>query len=703
MYCTVNGAKSQVSTLNRVDIPTETVMTHNKILEQILFEHGLEDASIYSFQVLLEDRLSFIKAKYNGKLDSVVDNLSHIDPTPNKKFTEWLTERHLKGDDVFNPDVRQGLYHFAKAKSTAHDTNIKNHTVQSMLDVAHMTKVHNEITHKKPEDLEKLYDKDGVIGYRIPSKESSIANYGHGRKYSTSWCTASSGSGNMFDGYDGDKYTMHFPNGHFLQFHHDSNQCKDPSDSEIDFSTDKRYGPYSEHVREFMHQTAKNPGDHVLHESRFGISKESFDYHASKYDESDDHEIAVAKHADKYKLDDEIFGKLLNSGYTTKLSRNPHLTHDQMGHLIKRATDSRVASSPALRGEHLDTVFSDLASRHDENSPYLIGRMKNLEPKHVDRLIKGTINGNDNHSDALRGIAENRNYKFTDDQIRKIHNEITGAQHFVAKQIGTYQKLPDDVLDSAVKAHAESIRQGFVSHDVGEFAQHNNLSEHHMNTLVDAFTSRRHHGSTDIKTFEGLYKAPQLTYEHSARLSESVAKKTDYLPSLFADRNHNIPHDHMVHILRNNPVDEANVQGYISRRDAKSSVAEELATKNHIPHDSYAMEGLRGLKDFPKEKFGDPDHAPYVAMQLHKHPSANKDHISDLISGLEKWSTSHNATISTKMTKNILNHPNVNAGHINRILKNWGNDWMVHDEVNGHAKVPPSISNRLHNSFFEAE
>lgn len=703
MYYKTRTIESQAIALNRLDTQTENTMAQTKILESILFEHGIEDPSIYSFQVLLEDRLSFIKAKYNGKLDSVVDTLSHIDPTPNKKYTEWLIERHLKGDDVFNPDVRQGLHHFSKAKSTAHDTNIKNHDVTSMLDVAHMSKVQSEVSHKKPDDLEKLYDKDGVVGYRIPSKEASIANYGHGRKYSTNWCTASSGSGNMFDGYDGDKYTMHFPNGHFLQFHHDSNQCKDPADSEIDFGTDKRYGPYSEHVREFMHQTSKNPGDHSLHESRFGISKESFDHHASKFDEADEHEVTVARYADKYKLDDNIFGKLLHNGYTSKLSRNPHLTHDQMGELIKHTSVHKVAASPALYGEHRDAVFNELASKDDDRSSYLIGRMKHLEPKHVDRLIKGTINDNDNHSDALREIAENKNYKFTDDQIRKIHNEVTGAQYFVAKRIGTYQKLPSDVLDSAVKAHAANIRQGFESTDIGDFAQHNDLSNHHMDTLVDAYTSRKIHTSTDIKNAEALYKAPQLTHEHSARISDSIAKKADYLPSLFAERSHNMPHDHLVHILRNNPIDEANIQSYINRRDAKSSVAEELATKNHIPHDSYAMEGLRGLKDFPKEKFGEPEHAPYVAMQLHKHPTANKDHISNLINGLEKWSDTNNATISTKMVKNILNHPNVNAGHINRILKNWGNDWMVHDEVNGHAKVPPSISKRLHNSFFEAE
>ena len=98
-------------------------MTSSK-LAQALFEQCMVDETIYSFSTLLESRIDFIKQKHNGKMDAVVDHIStHIDPTKNKKFTEWLVDRHLKGDDIHAPDVNESLQWFDKASSDVHDTN----------------------------------------------------------------------------------------------------------------------------------------------------------------------------------------------------------------------------------------------------------------------------------------------------------------------------------------------------------------------------------------------------------------------------------------------------------------------------------------------------------------------------------------------------------------------------------------------------
>ena len=121
---------------------------------------------------------------------------------------------------------------------------------------------------------------------------------------------------------------MHFPNGKFLQFHHASNQCKDPTDSEIDFGTDRHYAPYKEHVRSFMHQTAETPDDHYLHESRFGVSHEKFvesleNTKIPPYGIDSTHNNIVAANASKHPLTDDQFDHIhQNLDFNVQLSQN---------------------------------------------------------------------------------------------------------------------------------------------------------------------------------------------------------------------------------------------------------------------------------------------------------------------------------------------------------------------------------------------
>ena len=76
----------------------------NHILTQILFENNIIDEKIYSFQALLEDRIDFIKKQHNGQYDALIDHIAkNIDPTKNKKYTQWVSDRSLAGDHI--PDA----------------------------------------------------------------------------------------------------------------------------------------------------------------------------------------------------------------------------------------------------------------------------------------------------------------------------------------------------------------------------------------------------------------------------------------------------------------------------------------------------------------------------------------------------------------------------------------------------------------------
>ena len=251
-----------------------------------LFEHGLLRDSIV-FAQLLENRLDFIKDKLNHLHDGTVDHIAeHIDPTKNKKYTEWLIGRKLKGD--WHPDegeIRTSLGHFDKAKSDVHDANIKNHSIASMMNTAHLVRTAQP---PKFSQLNKIFDESGAIGFQVPNKQTSIHFYGPASKHPTNWCTAAAGNRNMFDQYDGGKYTLHLPNEHFLQLHHQSHQLKDPSNQEIALQSDSRYSGHLPTIEKFMRQTGETEGEKSLTEKHFGIPYDEFNAKINELMKNDD-------------------------------------------------------------------------------------------------------------------------------------------------------------------------------------------------------------------------------------------------------------------------------------------------------------------------------------------------------------------------------------------------------------------------------
>lgn len=654
------------------------------ILAQALFEAQISDESVYSFTILLEDRLNFIKDRYKGALDSVVDTIaSTVDPSKNKKYTEWLVDRHLKGDNVLEPKVKSSLELFDKANSTAHDTNIKNHTIESLHDTAHMIATSNKM---KPRDsLIPLYEKDGVKGYEIPNKETSVSIYGPAGKTPTRWCTAAASQTNAYDSYDGGKYTMHFPNGHFLQIHHDSGQAKDPQNTEIDFHTDDRYKEYTEHINSFMHQTAKR--DLVgadLPEKHFGIEKEKFDHFFDLAKNHDDHE-KFRDHLSNQKLSDEQFDFAQNKIYSKNLEGNPHLKDDQIDTIVSKYSSphstslpsNSFLSNPNLKPHHVDAIVDAIAKKPEYLSR--VARIKNLEPRHIDRFF--------DNSNVISNIISH-GHKLTDDQLDRLPRDHQGLDLLVDASLN--QKLPEHHRQHVAKV---LINDGWQS-NIANFSKNNKFNDNELNSLIDS--------PIDKNT---LLDLPNLKPEHTDRILRKLENQK--FPADFI-ANEKIPHSFVEKILtsnktpsggerniRHNEIDE-----YTNRRDAQASTVL-TAAKNADLYDPEGdnerdIDALRKhtnfykTKDMPEEVIKNPLHSVSLLSHLNYHPKLTKENLHSIVDGAISKDYMRGLHINR-----LLDHSNVNPSHIKKILSHptFAEDKAIRDSINEHPRTPPSLRN----------
>lgn len=642
----------------------------NNILTQTLFD---ADILCEGFQILLEGRLDFIKSKYNGTIDPVVDHLAeHSDPTKNKKFTEWLVQRHLKGDDVLSPEVKEGLRHFQKASPKAHDTNIKNHTVSSMLDVAHMVKTSPKVQGEG--NLEELYSEDGVRGYKIPDKQTSIKTYGQGQKHPSTWCTAANSSTNAFESTEGGKYTMHFPNGAYMQFNHQSWQTKDPKNTEIDFHRDSRYAPYKDHIRKFMLHTAKLEGDGVDHtERKLGISDDRFDqmWHSYKQDIDSDE---ILDHIKSHKLSDEQFDTLKRRGHANKLSMNPFLTHDQVGSLVKSNITNHLVSNPALKGEHLDSVFDTLIDPKNSHSHFRIERLHNLQPKHVDKVLElQRTHPVADSKEALHALIE-KQQPFSEEQLK--HPSLTTHDRF---EIGRYQSIGEHRV-SVMKSLTSVLDHRQLPASTENFLDKNPPSDEEQKKLVDSikFYQRAASGNKLLRTKSiHQHHIDDLVATHS--VTSPAVMRSDRVSNEMAEK----------HLKSVDYPDLDTIDAYTNRRGAKASVVDEsnhALDPDHLTHTNYY-----GLKDLPKSRLSDPDHAPHVIQNLHHHPDYTADDLHKGIDALHEWTEKNASHPSGGMIRSIMNHPSVNPTHMHRLLNSWGHDWIVRTNIEMHPRTPPSV------------
>lgn len=667
------------------------------ILIRKLFESEVIDSSIYDFALLLEDRIDFIKSKYKGALDSVVDTIAKtIDPSKNKKYTEWLVDRHLKGDDVLDPKVKESLTYFDKAKSTAHDTNIKNHTIESLHDVAHIVRnSKTETEGVKP--LEEIYSEDGVKGYKIPNKETSISIYGPGKKHAAQWCTSTPSTNNMFDRYKGGKYTVHFPNDSFLQIHHESGQAKDPSNTEIDFHTDDRYKPYLGHIRKFMEKTADlDAHDHSLAERHFGVSPEKFDQMWQVH-KNGGHSMDFMRNAERNKLSDEQFDHLYKAGWYDKLANNPHLRPDQIDRLIGKTNRYSLYQHPNLSEENTSKLFYHAL---EKGSSTKISEMKTLKPVHIDTLLyHAHSSASPMHNralDALKYMVDDGNHKFSDEHIK----HLDSIDDSYVNRIAQHQKVPEEYRQRVLQKIGRGIRSFSDADGLHSFEEHNVIHPHEINELID----NAEISSRPMASMSKIASLKSVKPEHLEKIQNEMMKHTGNDSGGILS-NEKIPTEFINHWMMTKTPDGQHrylgtgpIRDYLNRRDASASVVHE-ALKQTNPSGLDAEDlndlGFHKKKDLPEELLGDKDHAMFIARDMQHQPKLTANQLDSVISGIKNRTDWNKHYPSEAAIHNIINHPNATTRHFNKLLDHYGGYVSLRDVIKEHPKTPPSVQKRI--------
>lgn len=216
---------------------------------------------------LIEDRIEYLTNRYKDinarhdtyaaykKSEDIIKFWINVDPTPNKKYLDWLLRQYSR-QDYRQEDVQRvydALNGFEKYKQRIPQKDILRYEHLSDLEDA-IDKVkglkREEIKNTAHEGAVKIFDKGGVTIYH----EKTVAAarfYGEG----TRWCTKSK---DMFEYYNkkGPLYVVfakdHDGNLKKYQFHFESGQFMNVSDNQIEIKTLVRNNPSLQDVPEFQ-------------------------------------------------------------------------------------------------------------------------------------------------------------------------------------------------------------------------------------------------------------------------------------------------------------------------------------------------------------------------------------------------------------------------------------------------------------------
>lgn len=639
-----------------------------------LFEHGLLQDRV-AFTQLLESRLDFIKSKLNHLHDTTVDHIADaIDPTKNKKYTEWLVSRKLRGD--WHPDenkIRSSLSDFDRAKSDVHDTNIKNHSIASMMNTAHLVRTAQP---PKFSQLNKIFDDNGAVGFQVPDKQTSIHFYGPASKHPTNWCTAAAGNRNMFDGYEGGKYTLHLPNEHFLQLHHQSHQLKDPQNQEINPHDDSRYSGHLPTIEKFMRQTGGVEDHKKLTEKHFGIPYDEFNSSLNDIIKNDRVQdlYRLAPNIVHHPITDEQMDYLNDNFNTDNVHKNPHLTHTQVDKLLHeelwKSNPNRLenlAKNPALKDpEHVDRVFSLLK----DTDSAAIGQMRHLTDKHIDEIVsKG--------DKSLESLARSR--KLSDNHTLKL---LKTSPYFFAQQVTNFG------VSEPLRKRFIGVLNDHPTHRLAnKFAEHNHITPEEMDDYLEKTkNSGDQHILLDNKSLQP-HHADKIV-ENTLNGNPTILQFTG-VPEMVHYKKINDSHiDKLLGSEFFKP-DKGTLEAYLNKSNATTAMADRLHDAAELDMSPTGLNtlGYHRLKDYNPELLKSSFHAKQYAKDLNYQPKMKAEHLSMLLKGLSKGFSQHHDLPSDESINNILNHPNLNVGHVKQLRDDWGVDEHYNNLINSHPRV----------------
>lgn len=672
---------------------------------------------------LLENRIEFLKTQ-NPTLDTSHDTLAkhtdaggiidhfakNADPTTNKAHTQWIVNQYkkksIRQEDA--PQIKSTLKDFADVKDRLERKDLNQYKDLGDLRDAVATQkpqAKKAATEKKSAatrksaDLEKLYDSDGVVGFKIPNKESSIANYGpQGKLARTHWCTAANSSGNAFNNYKGGKYTMHFPNNEVLQFHHQSNQIMDKNDAQVS-EGDSRFAPYEHHISKFIKQTRPHESESRItrftqyepHEVDNAINAYKQSLHSAENDAHfvprsvKEHAIGVIKTS---KLSDSQFDDVYNlpsaklygdwTGIPHHLASNRNLSHKQVGKLIDHpnldmAADMHrgLAGNPAVKKEHITALL---------NSPHLheaevakLASNPHLEPHHIDELMS--------MPDAHDGLSQNHHIKLSPEHQKTLVSE-GGYDSGLAGRADLHSSTVDQLVNHGDnRTHAKLLSN-----------EHAHLDDHHIRNIYNM--SKEH---SDVA--HALVESPKVsddikehTINDSINALRSNARNHTALERISDTKYFNKSHiDKMLDAAddldKTNPGQGVTLRN-IAAKSNKASASQidrmvNSVDKNAVTLASRLIDNKNVKPAHLKKIF---DHSSYDSTKekILEHPSANHDVLHHV------FDTGHNWDKTA-----VLHHPSVQTSHFHKAMDIGP---VMHGAVSSSPSTPPSILDTLSHS-----
>jgi hypothetical protein len=172
-----------------------------------------------------------------GLVDRAMERIEQADPTPNKKYTQWMARQFASGHPGVNKieDIESTLSDYVhkfhtlnqrrKLASPFNDIN----RYKDVYDFMHAMDQHEL---ESPEDdnqgqADRVYE-DGDVKVVVPRDQTAACRYGR----QTRWCTAATHGTNYFEHYNtqgplyiliprkpmyaGEKYQLHFPSGQYM-------------------------------------------------------------------------------------------------------------------------------------------------------------------------------------------------------------------------------------------------------------------------------------------------------------------------------------------------------------------------------------------------------------------------------------------------------------------------------------------------------
>jgi hypothetical protein len=167
-------------------------------------------------------------------VNEILARLEAMDPTPNKKYTQWIAQQYINKVDGHlqfrledAPQVRQTLERFEQIKRNLPEKDINKYTYYALEDTVDNTfDVELQQPDQKPQTPQQTYEipDDATVLYNgplgllaIPHTQEASCELGKG----TSWCTARTDDKNQFYEYNdkAELYIWHDKSGQKYQFY----------------------------------------------------------------------------------------------------------------------------------------------------------------------------------------------------------------------------------------------------------------------------------------------------------------------------------------------------------------------------------------------------------------------------------------------------------------------------------------------------